>query len=318
MDLFVGMDVGGTRSRAAVVDAAGRLRGAAQGPGGNPMSHPPEQAFRTMATALGAALEGLEAAHVRAAVIGLAGGGSLPRTRMQEALAGLSTSTGIGCLPVVVGDVVAAFAAGTPSPDGTVLIAGTGAVAARIIGWVHVDGVDGHGWLLGDRGSAFWLGRCAARAALAALDGRQEKTVLLAAVTEALLGTPRSGAGTAEQIVTAVHAAAPIALAALAPLVSTAAGAGDAVALRIVDAAAAALVADVAAIRAPDDVTPIVLGGSVAAGDNPVAELTRKRLEAHWPSLTVIAGDAARGAAWLAATGDGPPDPRLHAAVLGQ
>lgn len=316
MDLFVGMDVGGTRSRAAVIDAAGRVLGTAAGPGGNPISHPPEQAFRAMAAALGEALRGLPAAHVRAAVIGMAGNGSLAMPRLHEALTGLATAVGIGCRPVVSGDVVCAFASGTAAPDGTVLVAGTGAISARIIGWVHAGGVDGHGWLLGDRGSAFWLGRNAVRAALAALDGRQETTVLLPAVTEALLGAPEAGPRTAERIIEVAHAAQAISLAALAPIVSTAARAGDAVAQRIVEAAATALVADVAAIRDPGEATPIVLAGSVAAGDTPVAELVRERLEALRPSQIVTAGDAARAAAWLAATGDGPPDPQLHAAVM--
>jgi N-acetylglucosamine kinase-like BadF-type ATPase len=336
MELFLGMDVGGSRSRAAVVDGSGRLRGAAEGPGGNPVSHPPDQAFRALAGALRAVLHDLPAAAVRGAVLGMAGVGPMRLPAMSADLADLADAVGLPCRPAVVGDVIVAFAAGTAEPDGTVLIAGTGATAARIIGRERTAGTDGHGWLVGDTGSAFWLGRRAVRAALAALDGRGAATSLVGGVAEALLGTGAdthskgdpvsetvldadARAGTAERIVQAVHAGPPIALARLAPLVSIAARAGDAVAGGIVTGAASALVADVDPIRDPGERTPIVVAGSVAAGDTPVAELTRARLAARWPGCVVTAGDAARAAAWLAAARSVPAGraAELHATILG-
>ena len=125
-------------------------------------------------------------------------------------------------------------------------------------------------------------------------------------------------ADTAERIVHAVHAGPPIALARLAPLVSIAARAGDAVAGGIVAEAASALVADVDPIRDPGERTPIVMAGSVVAGDTPVADLTRARLAARWPGCVVTAGDAARAAAWLAAARSVPPGraAELHATIL--
>ncbi|GAA3091791.1 BadF/BadG/BcrA/BcrD ATPase family protein [Pseudonocardia yunnanensis] len=331
MELFLGMDVGGSRSRAAVVDGSGRLCGTAEGPGGNPVSHPPDQAFRALAGAIRAVLHDVPAAAVRSAVVGMAGVGPMQLPAMSADLADLADAVGLPCRPTVVGDVIVAFAAGTAEPDGTVLIAGTGATAARITGRERTAGTDGHGWLVGDTGSAFWLGQRAVRAALAALDGRGAATSLLGGVAEALLGT---GAGdpvpetvlnadaradTAERIVHAVHAGPPIALARLAPLVSIAARAGDAVAGGIVAEAASLLVADVDPIRDPGERTPIVVAGSVVAGDTPVADLTRARLAARWPGCVVTAGDAARAAAWLAAARSVPPGraAELHATILG-
>jgi glucosamine kinase len=321
MELFLGMDVGGSRSRAAVVDGSGRLRGAAEGPGGNPVTYPADQAFRALTCALRTALHGLPAAAVRAGVIGMAGAGSVRLSEMSVRLAELAFEVGLTCHLDVVGDAVVAFAAGTAELDGTVLISGTGATAARMAGREAVDGTDGHGWLVGDVGSAFWLGRRAVRAALAALDGRRTPTALLPAVTAALLGAPVDAPErgvTAERIVHAVHAAPPIALARLAPLVSAAARAGDAVAGTIVAAATSALVADVQAIRRPDERTPIVLAGSVAGGDTPVAELLRAQLATRWPGCVTTAGDAARAAAWLAAARHVPLQRAadLHAVIL--
>ncbi|TWF77140.1 N-acetylglucosamine kinase-like BadF-type ATPase [Pseudonocardia hierapolitana] len=314
MALYVGMDAGGTRSRAAVLDASGALRGTAVGLGANPVSHVPERAFDALAGTLRAALDGLPASDVRGLVLGLAGAGTSGRI----AVADLARAAGLACPAHAVGDVVTAFAAGTAEPDGTVLVSGTGATAVRIVGRCEAAVADGNGWLLGDDGSGLWLGREAVRAALAALDGRGAPTTLLTAVTAALLGAPlATGAGRegAERVVAAVHGEPPIALARLAPLVSAAAAAGDGVAGGIVARAADALVGAVAAVRASTERTPIVLAGSVVAGPTPVADRTRDALAERWPGCVRMAGDPAKAAAWLAAVRSGLPA-RLHRTMV--
>ncbi|MEJ3654421.1 BadF/BadG/BcrA/BcrD ATPase family protein [Actinomycetes bacterium KLBMP 9759] len=327
MDLFVGIDVGGTGTRAAVVDAGGRVLGSALGRGGNPISHPRETAFGVLAGTLGAALVGIPGRDVRAMVVGMAGSGSVPADVLAGELATVAGAAGITCTPVVVGDDVTAFAAGTPEPDGVVVIAGTGSATARITGRTWTDGIDGHGWLLGDIGSAFWLGREAVLAALAALDTRREATSLLPAVTAALLDTPAvapdspaTGMRLRELIVAVVAAEPPIALARLAPLVSAAADEGDPVATGIVAAAASTLVRNVSTVRAHDERTPIVLAGSVAGGSTPVAALLRAELDAAWPGCVRVAGDCGLAAAWLAALSagvSGAPAVDLHASLFG-
>ena len=84
---------------------------------------------------------------------------------------------------MVVPDLLAAFAAGTPAASGAVLVAGTGAGAAAVVDRQVVRQADGAGWLLGDIGSAVWLAREALVAVVAALDGRGPATAL----TEPLL-----------------------------------------------------------------------------------------------------------------------------------
>lgn len=65
------------------------------------------------------------------------------------------------------------------------VIAGTGSVAARIEDHRLVASAGGHGWLLGDEGSAFWLGREAVRATLHALDrGRTDGDLVTAVLDE--------------------------------------------------------------------------------------------------------------------------------------
>ena len=77
---------------------------------------------------------------------------------------------GLHCPMRVITDCEAAFATGTSSPSGTVLVAGTGSIAGRIVDHRMVGQSGGYGWLIGDDGSAFWLGREAVRATLKLLD----------------------------------------------------------------------------------------------------------------------------------------------------
>lgn len=70
------------------------------------------------------------------------------------------------------------------------LVAGTGAIAAEVRD-LRLDRVaDGHGWLLGDAGSGFWLGREAVRGLLADLDAGRAPTPLGRQVLTDLLGAP--------------------------------------------------------------------------------------------------------------------------------
>ncbi|MEV1170412.1 BadF/BadG/BcrA/BcrD ATPase family protein, partial [Nonomuraea sp. NPDC049784] len=202
----------------------------------------------------------------------------------------------------VAGDIVTAFAAGTSAPSGTVLISGTGAIAAKITNHEQTATADGYGWLLGDEGSGFWLGHAAARATIRALatpDARAAPSAdrgggsLVALVVRHLL--PEGvGEDPVAQLAAAVHARPPLALAGLAPLVSQAAEAGDPVAEALVAEAASRLARTAAQVHEPG--LPIVLAGSVLTSEGPVKRTVQGLLAG-----TATAGDAAGAAAWLAA-----------------
>ncbi|MGI5128612.1 N-acetylglucosamine kinase [Pseudonocardia sp. CA-107938] len=295
MDLYLGVDAGGTRTRVAVTDSSGHPVGAAEGGGGNPVSHPWDAAVDALAGTVVAALGSTPADRVAASVIGLAGFGCA-----SDMAAAVAARAGLCSPPLLVSDVVVAYAAGSDEPDGCVLVAGTGATAGRVTEWQLADSVDGHGWLLGDTGSAFWLGRAAVQAALAALEDRRVPTALLPAVTAALLPRGAPAAELRGAIIAAVHAGPPVALARLAPLVAAAATDGDAVAGRIVDAAVSGLVGSLAALRPDGDVTPLVVAGGVAGSDGPVGVALRTELDRRWPGCVRRAGDGALAAARLA------------------
>jgi N-acetylglucosamine kinase-like BadF-type ATPase len=195
--LVVGLDAGGTRTRAVLADAAdGRPLGEGAAGPGNALTVPVPQLTEHLADAIGRAVPEPERGRVVAVAGGFAGatGAAADEPGRRNALAALTAALrrlGIDAGPPVIGsDIEAAFASAPGAPaDGLALVAGTGAVALRITGRRGVATVDGDGWLLGDDGSGFWIGRAAVRAALRMADGRGAPTVLAGAVGREL-GVP--------------------------------------------------------------------------------------------------------------------------------
>lgn len=330
--LFVGLDIGGTSTRALVASADGTRLGAGQAGGGNPTSHDPPAAAASLRAALDAALHGLDPALVRGGVVGLAGVGKLAASpTAAAAFESAWRSAGLRCPYRLVSDALVGYASGAYSPDGTVLVAGTGAIAAAVRGLALDRVVDGHGWLLGDLGSGFWLGREAARAALAVFDGAAPDGPLAASVRARLLGAavlPGQPRQAASALVQAVNGRPPVRLADLAPLVFAAYGT-DPVAERLVATAADHLVATLAlvhgavgeATRTDVDVhgrRPVVLAGGLLTSKTPLAGAVRARIAERWPDAEVHrAGDGAAAAVWLAIREQPGADPvALHGMLL--
>jgi N-acetylglucosamine kinase-like BadF-type ATPase len=83
----------------------------------------------------------------------------------------------------VCDDAVTSHAGGLSAAWGVSLVAGTG-VACLVLPDEGEPGIiGGHGYLLGDEGGAFWIGREGLRAALRAAEGRGPATALRAAAT---------------------------------------------------------------------------------------------------------------------------------------
>ncbi|QFY07025.1 ATPase [Nonomuraea phyllanthi] len=303
--LVLGIDAGGTSSRAALYTVDGEPVGRGRAAGGNPVTLGPEQAAAHLTAAVLEAVPHPLNSQVEAVVVGLAGNAGAGRSLAERVLRPLLPEA----TPIrVVGDVVTAFAAGTPSPSGAVLISGTGAIAAKIIDHVAVATADGYGWLLGDEGSAFWLGRAATSATVRALAAHRPRPApatptaggvtagdgLLAELVLRRLLPGGAGADPSAQVAAAVYARPPLALAELAPLVSQAAESGDPTAQALVAEAASRLARTAAQVSDPG--LPIVLAGGVLTAEGPVREAVQGLLEG-----AVTAGDPAGAAAWLAA-----------------
>ena len=261
--MFLAVDAGGTSTRAVVVDTSGRTYGYGRAGSGNPTA----AGIRPAAEAIGYAAE--RAMRDRAgpgqptlALIAMAGEKTADfRDQVVGRLAALGLSE-----VVLDHDLLGIFHSGTAASDGYALIAGTGAVAARVRGGRLDRVVGGKGWLLGDAGSGFWIGHAVARAVVASLDGQAQGTALTGLVLQKLgieadVGTLAGRAEALRQLVSAVYARPPVSLAEFAPLAFEAHD--DRVARPILVDASAALADLLSAVRAPDLAGPVVVGGSV-------------------------------------------------------
>jgi glucosamine kinase len=320
--LVLGLDIGGTTSRALLADLDGHRIGSGTAAGGNPTAHQVSEAFSAVEQALRAALDGAAPTRVDAAVVGMAGVGRLTEPEVRDQFDAMWHRVGLRCPYQAVPDAVVAFASGTSAPDGSLLLAGTGAIAAQIRNRRLGRIADGHGWLLGDLGSGFWLGREAVRAALSHLDGWTGPSPVVHGLLHDLLGTvPAPGRDAVTTVVNAVRRGSPVALARFAPLVCRTATDGDEVARDIVERAAGNLLDSVGRVHQPRNAGrepapgPLVLAGGLLTTDNPVSTAVRTQALRRWPHATVtLAGDGAAAAAWLAALSlPDPPDPdTLH------
>nr|MBA2286157.1 BadF/BadG/BcrA/BcrD type ATPase [Ktedonobacteraceae bacterium] len=253
---YLGVDGGGTKTLAIVVDAQGQERGRGLAGGANYNAVGLDQAIQH----IHAAVE--QAAHaagcrlpLHKAWLGLAG---VDRPYDYEALLPLLRSLAERVHMTNDADLVLSALEETV---GVVLIAGTGSIALgrdargtsrRAGGWGHV---------IGDEGSGYEMGRLGLQAAVRAVDGRGPRTTLLQVFME------RWRLDNANDIVGYVYADEDKAkIARLATDVLTAARAGDEVAETIVRHAADELALAVSAVSNALDFPqriPLALGGGL-------------------------------------------------------
>ncbi|GAB3574804.1 BadF/BadG/BcrA/BcrD ATPase family protein [Leifsonia lichenia] len=197
----------------------------------------------------------------------------------------------------IASDVLTAHIGAFAGAAGTVLIAGTGAVAFHVAAHGAAERSDGWGPWLGDEGSGRWIGQAGLIAALRSSDRRGQRTALeedARDIAGDLTGLPRTIMGG--------HDVAR-SLASFAPTVLRRAAAGDEVAQAIVDAAVGHLVTTASSVAAPG--SPVsVIGGLT---DDPeflrllLDELASRELSPRRP-----AGSSLDGAAILAVRRDLP------------
>jgi glucosamine kinase len=230
MDLYLGIDAGGTHTRARLVAADGRILGAGEaGPANTPAGL--EEALTAIREAWSQALAD--------AGLGEAG---LPSIRAGLGLAGLNRR---GVLPGLkehdfpfrsirfASDAAIAQLGAYAGGDGAIVIVGTGSVGFGRVG-DQVFTIGGYGFPVSDEGSGAELGLRAIRRALWARDGRISHSDL----THELLAAFHGSAG---EIVDFTGRARPADYATFAPLVIDYAAKGDPVAELIVQESAARL-----------------------------------------------------------------------------
>jgi glucosamine kinase len=281
--LFLGVDGGGTRCRARLVDAGGAILGeSVAGPANIRISL--EESVRSVMAAtehcLAQAGAPADAADRIVACLALAGA-SEPS---DAAAAQAAFKTRFARVQVAT-DAHAACVGAHRGEDGGVIIVGTGSIGWAIRGGRSIR-VGGWGFPVSDEGSGAWIGWQAVRRTLLAHDGRAAWTPLLTEVSREFGSDPHA-------IVGWMGSARPRDFGRLAPLVLHHAEHEDLAAREIMRLAAGHIDA-IAARLTEHGATRLALMGGLAAGIEPwLADTTRRH-------LVRPAGDALDGALRLA------------------
>ena len=245
--LILGVDGGQTSTKCVLLDADGRVLG--HGTGAGLIHLAAEGGPERMRQALGACIAnafadaGIEARPLEAIGLGLTGITSA-EAREAETVRTLVAESFAPRVVAVENDAYTALLGAHAGGPGVAAISGTGSIVCGINAHGELQRAGGWGWLLGDEGSALWIGRRGLMAALRAVDEIGPPTALVERflshfeISDMLAVKPlvyRSDFGAKG-------------FAALAAVVSDAASDGDAVARGVVSDGGAALAELVSAV----------------------------------------------------------------------
>jgi len=172
----VGVDGGGTKTEAVIMDANQRVIGEGRSGPSNPLrvGLAASAAAVREAIDIACAMAKLRRGDLVAAEIGLAGA---RRHELRERMREMLTALGIGEIEVVTDADIALYGA-TDGAPGLVVIAGTGSICCGINSRGKSFCAGGWGPISGDEGAGAWLARRALRAIAYASDGRGPTTML--------------------------------------------------------------------------------------------------------------------------------------------
>jgi glucosamine kinase len=287
--IVIGVDGGGSRTRARVADEQGQQLGEAEGPGSAVRAGGAESSAEVIAAVAREALASCNMTHVAPKVlcVGVAGvGREDARQALWQALAEREVAEEV----VVHADAAIALDDAFGDGAGILLVAGTGSVAfargpagqfARCGGW---------GPAFGDEGSGAWIGRRALSVVASASDGREPETALTGAVLTAI------EANDPAELVNWGAAATPAQLASLAPVVLSVADQGDLRANAILSMAAEELLLHIRALARQLFVDEraafgVALAGGLLAPGQPLRRRLEHRLRSAVPGATIRAAE---------------------------
>ncbi len=292
----IGVDGGGTTTRAVVIDGDLQVLGRGEAGPGNFYSAGEKAAVENILAAVKAATNNanIKPGDIGSWGLGLAGACSdSDKAAQRNALLPHAGAANI----VVDEDAAAAQAGAFAGRAGAICIAGTGANCFGVNENGERRGADGFGPLLGDRGSGYWCGEQALRAACASYDGSGQNTALQESVFNQL------GAKDVYQMIEIVYVPdfKKDRIAALFPLVLQAAAAQDAVALDILQRAGQELAKTTLAVLRPLKINRVAPVGGLLANNTAVRPAYEYALREALPDVEFIEPmhDALIGAALL-------------------
>lgn len=307
--IVIGVDGGGSKTRAMVADDQGQQIADVEGPGSAVRPGQAEASADVVAAVVRDALAACDMTHVvpRVVCVGVAGVG---REAERQALWQALVSREIGDDVVVHADATIAIDDAFGDGAGILLVSGTGSIAygrspagttARCGGW---------GPVCGDEGGGAWIGRRALSVVTAASDGREPETALVGAVLTA------AQVNDVQDLIPWAAQATPAALASLAPAVIKVADDGDLRANALVAMAVEELVLHVRTLARKLFVDEraacnVALAGGLLGRRAPLRKRVEHRLKSAVPGAAVRQEEvvpvrgAVRGALRLLGVGSG-------------
>lgn len=308
MQYVIGIDGGGTKTQAVLLDREGRELGRGHGGAANPntvgrdgtataMRQAVQTALMTASKTTGFPLRLEEIAGIGIGLAGIMGTQAwLERTVVQMLPGTVAVSTH---------DAEIALVGALGSRRGIVAIAGTGSAIYGRNAAAQSTLVDAWGYLIGDEASGFAIGRAAMQVFLHVYDGRAEPCPLSEAIAGHLNMTTREAivAWAYSRSESGGFQANVPGVARLAEIVLALAVEGDEIARQIVEDAADALLLSIKAVWCTLSLgrCEVGLAGGVLRSGNPMVKAVRARLAEQLPDVTPVMprSDPATGAAWL-------------------
>lgn len=283
--IVIGVDGGGSKTRAMVADDQGQQIADVEGPGSAVRPGQADASAEVIAAVVRDALAACDMTHVvpRVVCVGVAGVG---RESERQALWQALASREMGDDVVVHADATIAIDDAFGDGAGILLVSGTGSIAygrspagttARCGGW---------GPVCGDEGGGAWIGRRALSVVTASSDGREPETALVGAVLTA------AQLNEVEDLIPWAAQATPAALASLAPAVIKTADAGDLRANALVTMAVEELALHVRTLARRLFVDEraacnVALAGGLLGKRSPLRKRVEHRLRSAVPGATV-------------------------------
>jgi N-acetylglucosamine kinase-like BadF-type ATPase len=169
----IGIDAGGTKTVCLLADQQGQILSRARGEGANLQAVGELQVEKILHQVMDEALGGRAAPA--AICLGIAG---VDRPNDAAIVRSIMRRIGFNSRVLIVNDALIALETGAPGQPGVVIVSGTGSIAYGRNAAGEAARSGGWGYVLGDEGSGYWIGRAALRAVLRAADRRGPETRL--------------------------------------------------------------------------------------------------------------------------------------------
>lgn len=278
---LIGIDGGGTSTRARVTGVDGEVLGAAES-GPSALGQGIDQAWRNVLEAIDSAFRSASIASWRPdeCALGLGLSGAIVASQSRAFVTAARRFERLA----LANDAFTALLGAHAGRPGAIVIAGTGSIGEALLRDGTHRSVGGWGYPIGDEASGAWLGMQAMRRTQAAVDGRAPADAMVRAV-QAVTGSTR------EALLAWCERAGQHAYASLAPLVFASEDADSWAAALLASAARA--IEEIALSLDAGAALPLVVAGSIG-------ERLKPRLASDLKArLVEPAGDALDGALHL-------------------